>query len=178
MTYSLDTRWDQYVTLWAKNAAGQTAAVKETELIAAATATLPSGSFRLRKENGTIVVQAADGASSAASATVTGAQLLDALYQESLRVCFAHAVSYAVIRNVDPSSHASGIMLLRLSREGVYYSSFVTDAELRRTHWIVGVDTTLYGVKLEGDRLVFVAKPVETAVTRRPRAPRDTSARC
>lgn len=84
--------------------------------------------------------------------------LIRGLYDASLHVLLGGAVDYAV--TVEDGPVPASICLLRRDNGGTIWVTHRSQAEMRELQWFLAVNGVLYGMKLEGQDLVFYSKPV------------------
>jgi hypothetical protein len=107
-----------------------------------------------------------------AEALVSVPELVDSLYAEAIRIV-ADIVRYAVVYE-DGGRAPAAVSLLRRDSQGMYWISYRPVDRLKSIHYFVAVNGVLYGMRLEGENLVFYAKesdaktPLSLAAPERP----------
>lgn len=97
----------------------------------------------------------------APSAVAPIAAVLDVQFERGRRLVIG-PVRYAMF--VEPGLGAEpGYGLLRRDAEGDFWVTHWTARELADLRWFLAVDGTMYGFRLEGERLVLHAQPVPAA---------------
>lgn len=103
---------------------------------------------------------AIEGAGARVETTMTA--LFDQLYNNSLKVTFGDAVTYAVFRNLEPLTENEGTVSLRVGSDGLYYFSLTPDGQIADyPRWLLAVNGVLYGLRIDYGSLLFVSKPIE-----------------
>ncbi len=87
--------------------------------------------------------------------------LIRGLYDASLHVLLGGAVDYAVV--VEDGPVPESLCLLRRDNGGTIWVTHRSKAEMAELQWFLAVNGTLYGMRMEGDSLVFYSKPVPPA---------------
>lgn len=116
----------------------------------------PDDSYRLFVENGNARVVPVN-PPHAPQATASLPALIRQLYNAALHVQF-DLLNYAVIRENDSGVPAS-ICLIREDPAGRFYVTYRAPAQLKTINWIASVNGKLFGMRLEGEDLVFYTKP-------------------
>jgi hypothetical protein len=83
--------------------------------------------------------------------------LVQALFESAKHQAFP-PVDYALALEHGGLVPAS-VSLIRRDADGNFFVSYHSPSELAKIDWILGVNGTLYGVKLEGAALVFYSEP-------------------
>ena len=158
MTVGVDADWERHLTLWPEGRPDAAVTRSFHELAEGVSLPLERGQLTIRESDGALGFESGDGA----QASLAVNALFDGLYRRSAQIVFADAVNYSVIRNTDPETGERGIMLLRLSHDDIYYFSARTDAELSGDPlWFVAINGVLYGMMLDGEKLLFVSKKLD-----------------
>lgn len=89
--------------------------------------------------------------------SVSFPSLLRGLTNAAVQVQFA-PVTYSVVYE-DGSSVPASICLIREDREGRFWVTHNTLAELRAIQWFVSINGSMRGMRLEDQELVFYSKP-------------------
>lgn len=90
-------------------------------------------------------------------AIVSVPSMLRSLYNASLHVLFT-PVEYAVVYE-DGSRVPGSVSLIRQDYTGRFMITHKSLQELAQVVWFVSINGTFYGMRLEGENLVFYAKP-------------------
>lgn len=90
-------------------------------------------------------------------AYLSASEMLRYLNMAAIQVLIT-PVQYAVLYEDGRQAPAS-VTLLREDSAGRLWATYKTTEELERIHWFVSINGTLYGMRLEGDVLVFYSKP-------------------
>lgn len=163
-TVVFDAAWDAWFSLKPVNGLGA-GAWKETDLAAGAVYKCDGLVLSVKETDGVVLVTAPGGE----KAEVAVNALFDRLYNDSMRVTFGGAVTYAAFRNLEPLSEDEGTVTMRRDQEGRYYYSVTSDAVVASApRWLLAVNGVLYGLRVEESSLLFVAKPIELAGARLP----------
>jgi hypothetical protein len=103
-------------------------------------------------------------------ASVPVPALLRSSYELALHVLF-DPVEYAVLYEDGASGVPASLSLLREDRDGTLYVTFSKLSDLQtKLKWFLAVNGTMFGMKVEGDSLVFYSQPVP-AVSEVPQGP-------
>lgn len=88
-------------------------------------------------------------------------ELFARLYEESPKITFGNAVTYAYFRNLAPLSENEGIITMRKDSEGNFFFSLTNDKQVNENpRWLLAVNGVLYGLKVKDGNLVFVSKKI------------------
>lgn len=88
-------------------------------------------------------------------------ELFARLYEESPKITFGDAVTYAYFRNLAPLSENEGIITMRKDSEGNFFFSLTNDKQVNENpRWLLAVNGVLYGLKVKDGNLVFVSKKI------------------
>lgn len=148
--------------LWIKLRQGdRAAAFSEARLRDGATVDLPADKARLSLERDGLHAVLDDGT----TALFTRDQLLASLYASAMSIPLS-IEKYGALYEDGDSSPAS-VCLLRRAGPGRYFVTSHALAEMKTTQWIMASGDFLYGMRLDGGRLVFVAKPLPSAAAGR-----------
>lgn len=151
-----DAAWDSWVMIKPVSGPGA-GAWKEDSLESGAVYRYKDLELKITKTGDALTVE---GAGAKAETTVTA--LFDLLYQDSLKVTFGDAVTYAVFRNLEPLTEREGTVSLRVGSDGLYYFSLTPDAQIADyPRWLLAVNGVLYGLRIDYGSLLFVSKPIE-----------------
>ena len=161
-TVVFDGAWDSWFSL--KPAAGLGAgAWKETDLAAGAVYKYGGLELLVKETDGVVQISAPGGDKTEVSVNA----LFDKLYNDSMKVTFGGAVTYAVFRNLEPLAEDEGTVTMRRDDAGLYYYSLTSDSQVTAApRWLLAVNGVLYGLKVEEASLLFVAKPIDLAGAR------------
>jgi len=158
-TVVFDANWDSWFTLKPQTGLGA-GAWKETDLAKGAVYKYDGLELKLKETDGVVSLETAAGE----KAEVAVNALFDKLYNESLKITFGDAVTYAVFRNLEPLSETEGTVTLRVGSDGLYYFSVTSDGLIAAApRWLLAVNGVLYGLRVEQGSLLFVSKPIEMA---------------
>lgn len=156
-TLELAASFDATGSLWIKlRSQGRASAYSRTELEKGLTQTFPSGRFNLSFADDAISIIPVDPPGPKVS--IQSNELVRALYDNAKRVRF-DPVDYAVAYE-DGSQGPASLSLIRVDENGLFWVNYHTLGELSQLSWFVGIDGILYGVKIDGDDLVFVSEPL------------------
>ena len=156
-TVVFDAAWDAWFSLRPVNGLGA-GAWKESDLAAGAVYKYGGLELLIKETDGVVQVTAPGGE----KAEVTVNALFDRLYNDSMRITFGDAVTYAAFRNLEPLTEDEGTVTMRRDQEGRYYYSVTSDRLVAAApRWLLAVNGVLYGLKVEESSLLFVAKPIE-----------------
>lgn len=159
-TLELAASFDTTAQLWIKiRSQGQVVAHAQTELENGVTETLPSGTFRFLFAGGALSIVPVSPAGP--KVTIQSNELVRALYDNTRRIRF-DPVDYALAYE-DGSTSPASVSLIRVDDNGLFWVNNHSLAELSQLSWFVGINGVLYGVKIDGDELVFVSEPVPPA---------------
>lgn len=93
--------------------------------------------------------------------------LLRSAYELSLHVLF-DPVEYAVLTEDGKSGVPASLSLLRQAQDGTLYVTYNKLSDLQaKLKWFLAVNGVMFGMKLEGDSLVFYSQPVPDIGLRR-----------
>lgn len=163
-TIVLDAAWDTWFSLKPVKGLGA-GAWKETDLAAGAVYKHDGLELLVKETDGVVTIAAPGGEKTEVSVNA----LFDELYNDSMKVTFGDAITYAVFRNLEPLAENEGIVTMRRDQEGLYYYSLTGDAQVTAApRWLLAVNGVLYGLKVEESSLLFVAKPIEMKGARAP----------
>jgi hypothetical protein len=94
--------------------------------------------------------------------------LLERTYEAAEHVSFP-PVDYAVLYE-DGGLVPGSLSLLRKDDQGQFMVGYYSLADMKKDiQWFLGVDGVLYGMRIEGDGLVFYSEPVPPTLTIRPK---------
>jgi hypothetical protein len=163
-TVVFDAAWDTWFSLKPVSGLGA-GAWKETDLAAGAVYKYGGLELLVKETDGVVTILGQDGS----KAEVAVNALFDRLYNDSTRITFGGAVTYAVFRNLEPLSEDEGTVTMRKDDQGLYYYSITSDAQITSApRWLLAINWVLYGLKVEESSLLFVSKPIENAPDRLP----------
>lgn len=128
---------------------GASASFSLSELEAGATAALPGGPLPLRLSKGTLA---------AGAASVTLQELLQLAYDAAAHVEFP-PVTYALLLE-SAADKPQAVATLRRDSEGIFWLAYHPVARLSKIEWLLSIDGTLFGMRLDGSRLTFWSKPL------------------
>jgi hypothetical protein len=139
--------------LWFKFRQGdRTAAYSEEALRAGASADLPAGRATLKLDGDRLRAAAASGE----SAEFDRMKLVDALYAAAIRVKLG-IQEYAAL-NEDGAPVPASLCLLRRDETGSYFVTHRSPGQMRETQWFMATGRRIYGMRLEGRKLLFVSQ--------------------
>ncbi|MBI3553041.1 MAG: hypothetical protein HY077_11050 [Elusimicrobia bacterium] len=124
----------------------------------------PSDRYKIVLENGMLRAFPVDPPQSP-QAHVSTPALLRGLYETAEHVLFT-PVEYAVAYE-DGGLVPASVSLIREDNAGRFFVSYHSKAELSEIQWFVSIDGTMYGMKLEGDDLVFSSEPTPALAKKR-----------
>lgn len=156
-TVVFDAAWDTWFSLKPVNGLGA-GAWKETDLAAGAVYKHGGLTVLVKETDGVVQLAVPGGEKTEVSVNA----LFDKLYDDSMKVTFGDAVTYAVFRNLEPLAEVEGSVTMRRDQEGQYFYSVTPDAQVSAApRWLLAVNGVLYGLKVEEGSLLFVGKPIE-----------------
>ncbi len=85
------------------------------------------------------------------------------LYEKAVRISI-DPVLYAVTYEDGFSGVPRSVSLIRKDSEGMGWISYRSSDRLAEIHYFVAVNGVLYGMRLEGEMLVFYSKPIEATI--------------
>ena len=157
---ALDDDWEVYFQLKQEGSSANPGVWKQAALKGGVTFKYDGGELKIKEENGTISLKAADGS----GVETTLDELFDLLYFRSSGITFDDLISYAVIRNFSPLSGSEGTITLRKGTDGLYYYSLTPDTLVAGApRWLLAINGVLYGLKVTDTSVVFVSKLIEDA---------------
>lgn len=163
-TVVFDAAWDAWFSLKPVTGLGA-GAWKETDLAAGAVYKHAGLELLLKETDGVVAISGPGGEKTEVSVNA----LFDKLYNDSMKVTFGGAITYAVFRNLEPLAEDEGTVTMRKDDAGLYYYSLTSDSQVTvAPRWLLAVNGVLYGLKVEEASLLFVAKPIEMAGARLP----------
>ncbi len=164
-TVVFDDAWDTWFSLKPADAPLAAGAWKESDLAGGAVYSCGGLELNLKETNGVVAIlgPAGEGVSVPVSA------LFDHLYNDSFKITFGGIVTYSMFRNLAPLTENEGTASMRIGSDGLYYFSVTPDTQVTsRPRWLVGVNSVLYGLKVEGASLLFVSKPIDKSYSFSP----------
>ena len=103
------------------------------------------------------------------SAVVRSGALLDAAYAANRRATFG-PITYAAFHE-DGASVPAGVAMLRRGQDGVYWVAHRALGDMSRMQWLLSVNGTMYGMRLDGAELAFYAQPTPGVGAAQPPSP-------
>jgi hypothetical protein len=154
-TVVFDANWDAWFSL--KPACGPlgAGAWKESDLAAGAVYRYGGLEFKIKETDGVVAIEGPG----RDRTEIAVSSLFDRLYEESMKITFGDAVTYAAFRNLEPLSESEGTVTMRVDQDGVYYFSLTPDEQVAETpRWLLAVNGVLYGLRVQDGSLLFVSK--------------------
>jgi hypothetical protein len=153
--------FDPQAELWIKlKDRGATAAHKLSDFEAGVEEDFPDGRTRVVLENGYLRAFPVHSPQTP-QAHVSVPSLVRGLYNAAEHVLFT-PVDYALVYE-DGGAVPSSLSLIREDDAGRFYISYHSKAELSQIVWLVSIDGTMYGARLQGEDLVFYSEPTPGA---------------
>ncbi|MBI3565935.1 MAG: hypothetical protein HY079_12115 [Elusimicrobia bacterium] len=158
LAISFDEKADSWLTL---RRGAWSASFSESAAAAGAPVALPGGAATLTRAGGVWRL-----ATAGATLTATEKELIDALYAAARKFTLG-PVTYAAVWE-DGARTPAALDLLRRDADGNYFVTYRSPAQMRGgVQWFLGADMILYGMRFDGNDLVFVSEPVPPAAARR-----------
>ncbi|MEI7528288.1 MAG: hypothetical protein WCK76_05035 [Elusimicrobiota bacterium] len=157
VTPAFDAGWNVYFSIKPRGTVGYAGVWKEELLKEGVNYAYAGTKVAIKDEDGAIKLAWQGG-----SAETSMAELFDLLYSSSASVTFGDAVTYALIRNLEPLTEKEGTVTMRQGSDGLYYYSLTQDSEIEAApRWLLAVNGVLYGLRIEDASLQFIAKQIE-----------------
>lgn len=155
---AIDSAWDTWFSLKPVSGPLGAGAWKETDLAAGAVYRYGGMELKLREAGGVVGIEGPGGV----KADISVNSLFDRLYNDSMKITFGDAVTYAVFRNLEPLTENEDTVTLRVGSDGLYYYSLTPDAQITaEPRWLLAVNWVLYGLRVEDGSLLFVSKTID-----------------